>query len=148
MVSEAGHGEGPGEELHTLAQLCHAGHALRVLQQKGLEAGQVPFQRREEPRPQVSVSNSMVFIVLVKVNKTNTHFGLTFEPKTPLITMVFNLSSLIFYSFALKSEAYSSFSLTRLLLHIQCDLNPFINKLHNLFKVCFLELSGCQSRSP
>lgn len=46
-----------------------------------------------------------------------------------------------------KSEVYSSSSLTSLLLHIQCDLNPFINKLHNLFKVCLLELSGCQSRS-
>lgn len=46
-----------------------------------------------------------------------------------------------------KSEVYSSSSLTSLLLHIQCDLNPFINKLHNLFKVCLLELSGCQSWS-
>lgn len=45
-----------------------------------------------------------------------------------------------------KPEASSS--LTRLLLHIQRDLNPFINKLHDLFKVCFLELTGCQSWSP
>lgn len=41
----------------------------------------------------------------------------------------------------------TSSSLTSLLLHIQCDLNPFINKLHSLFKVCLLELSGGQSWS-
>lgn len=45
-------------------------------------------------------------------------------------------------------EPEASSSLTRLLLHIQRDLNPFINKLHDLFKVCFLELTGCQSWSP
>lgn len=60
----------------------------------------------------------------------------------------FYLTSLIVYSFTTKSEAYLSCSLTSLLLYIQCDLNPFINKLHNLFKVCFLELPGCQSWSP
>lgn len=53
MVGEARHGEGPGEELHPLAELCDAGHRLCVLQQKGLEAGQVPFGRKEEPRQQV-----------------------------------------------------------------------------------------------
>lgn len=50
MVGKPGHGEGPGEELHPLAELCDAGHGLRVLQQKGLEAGQVPFSEERRNR--------------------------------------------------------------------------------------------------
>lgn len=50
MVREPGHGEGSGEELHPLAELCDAGHRLCVLQQEGLEAGQVPLERKEGPR--------------------------------------------------------------------------------------------------
>lgn len=53
VVHKPRHGEGPGEELHPLAELCDAGHRLCVLQQKGLEAGQVPFERKEEPRQPV-----------------------------------------------------------------------------------------------
>lgn len=60
VVRKARHGEGSGEELHPLAELCDAGHRLCVLQQKGLEAGQVPFERREGTRQQVqSEYNSM-----------------------------------------------------------------------------------------
>lgn len=49
VVSKPRHGEGPGEELYPLAKRRNAGHGLCVLQQKGLEAGQVPCWRDEEP---------------------------------------------------------------------------------------------------
>lgn len=42
VVVEAGHGEGPGELLHPLAELSDACHRLFVLQQERLVAGQVP----------------------------------------------------------------------------------------------------------
>lgn len=58
MVGESGHGEGSGEELHPLAEVRDAGHGLGVLQQKGLEAGQVPCQRTKEPRQRVQRSAS------------------------------------------------------------------------------------------
>lgn len=53
VVSESRHREGPGEELYPLAELCNAGRGLCILQQEGLEAGQVPCWKDEEPRQQL-----------------------------------------------------------------------------------------------